>query len=423
MNEGNARDVAVRILQMRERGEDFIENIAERELAVAKLSAQDRGLAVELAYGCVRRQSTLDFLLEQKTQGRQQKPTLRILLRLGLYQLFFLDRIPDHAAVHETVEMAKRLGFGPQAGFVNAILRGYIRERAEADAALADLEKSRPWIALSHPEWLWARWSKRWGAESVRALMQLNNEPPGVFARVNTLRATHDELATRWQAEGVEFRGCQFEWAPLVFELLKHPPLATLDSFKAGMFYLQDPSTLLAPRELEARAGEAILDLCAAPGGKTTYLAQLTSNQATIWAEDVQPARLTLVAENAERLGAKINLGPAPGELRFDRILIDAPCSNTGVLRRRVDLRWRLKESEIAKLARLQLGLLEQAARRLTPGGTIVYSTCSLEPEENSEVIREFLEARPEFKLEFGRELLPFRDRTDGAFVARLRNV
>lgn len=417
------REIAVRVLLKRERGEDFVENIAEKELAAAHLSGPDRGLAIELAYGCVRQEGTLDFLIARKTPGRQQKPTLRILLRLGLYQIFFLDRVPEHAAVHETVEIAKQLGFGPQAGFVNAVLRGYLRERKETETLLRDLEKTKPAVAFSHPEWLVERWRQRWGIDNTIALMKLNNAPPSVFARANTLRGNVDALTSAWQSEGVEFKARQFDWAPLVFELVNHPPLASLTSFQKGLFYLQDPSTLLAPKNLEARAGEAVLDMCAAPGGKTTYIAQLTSNQATIVAEDVQSSRLALVKENAERLGATVQIDGVEPDRKFDRILIDAPCSNTGVLRRRVDLRWRLKEADVVRLAGTQLGLLERAAQRLKPGGAILYSTCSLEPEENQKVVEDFLSAHPGYRLESERELWPFRDMADGAYAARLLSV
>jgi 16S rRNA (cytosine967-C5)-methyltransferase len=414
------REIAVRILQRRERGEDFVESIAEKELAAANLSGQDRGLSIELVYGCVRRLRTLDFLIDRKTQGRQQKPVLRILLQLGLYQIFFLDRVPEHAAVHETVELAKQLGFGPQAGFINAILRGYVRERAETEKLLADLEATNPAIALSHPDWLWARWSQRWGAEDARALLKINNTPPPTFARANTLRGSVDTLTVAWQSEGVDFKARQFDWTPLVFELLNHPPLATLPSFQKGLFYLQDPSTLLAAKELGARSGETVLDLCAAPGGKTTYIAQLTSNQATIVAEDVQPARLALVKENADRLGARVEIGERQPNVKFDRILIDAPCSNTGVLRRRVDLRWRMRPEELQRLAAAQLALIEKSSLVLKPRGVILYSTCSLETEENQEVTRSFTVRHPDFRLDHERELLPFRDQVDGAYIGRL---
>src|SRR3954466_7407109 len=152
------REIAVRVLQKRERGEDFVENVAEKELAAAHLSGPHRGLAIALVYGCVRQQGTLDFLIDRKTPGRHQKPALPLLLRMGLYQIFFLDRVPEHAAVHETVEIAKQLGFGPQAGFVNAVLRGYVRERAETEKMLRDLEATKPAVATSHPDWLWAKW-------------------------------------------------------------------------------------------------------------------------------------------------------------------------------------------------------------------------------------------------------------------------
>ncbi|HUS37791.1 MAG TPA: SAM-dependent methyltransferase, partial [Verrucomicrobiae bacterium] len=316
--------------------------------------------------------------------------------------------------------------------FINAILRAYLRERAETEKLLRELESTNPAAALSHPDWLWQRWSQRWNPSDATALLKINNTPPPTYARANTLRGRIDELTCAWQTEGVDFKARQFDWTPLVFELLSHPPLTTLPSFQKGLFYLQDPSTLLAPRELQARAGETILDLCAAPGGKTTYIAQLTSNQATIIAEDVQPTRLALVQENANRLGAKIQLSKNPSPTQssalspqslsqtFDRILIDAPCSNTGVLRRRVDLRWRLQETDIPRLTAIQLSLLEQATRRLKPNGTILYSTCSLEPEENQNVIQKFLSAHSEFRLDLERELLPFRDQVDGAYIARL---
>jgi 16S rRNA (cytosine967-C5)-methyltransferase len=213
----------------------------------------------------------------------------------------------------------------------------------------------------------------------------------------------------------------------LVFELESHPPLASLRSFRDGLFYIQDPSTLLAVRELDPRPGENILDLCAAPGGKTTFIAQLMQNRGRIAAQDIEATRLELIRENCARLGvtcAETSIAPSgiienPAK-KFDRILLDAPCSNTGVLRRRVDLRWRVSSEEIERLRGAQVALLRQAAPRLKPGGTLVYSTCSLEPEENAAVVKEFLGENAKFKLERERELLPFVDGVDGAYVAKL---
>jgi 16S rRNA (cytosine967-C5)-methyltransferase len=199
-----------------------------------------------------------------------------------------------------------------------------------------------------------------------------------------------------------------------------------LGSFQDGWFYVQDPSTLLAPAVLGPQPGEIILDLCAAPGGKTTLIAQRMRNQGKIVACDLDAARLKLVRDNCTRLGVGIvetkpvsTLAREP--MRFDRILVDAPCSNTGVLRRRVDLRWRVQAAEIERLRAAQLDLLQQAAERLMPGGRLVYSTCSLEPEENSGVVKQFLAVQPRFQLEAERQLLPFADGVDGAYVAKLK--
>ncbi len=455
MNGEKPREIAAGVLAQHRAGDEFTETLLERALAVAGLSSANRGLCHELVFGVVRWQATLDWLIAQKTQGRTQKPGLQDLLRLGLYQIFWLDRIPDHAAVHETVEMAKRAGFGPQSGFVNAVLRGFLREAVVTKVHLADLRRgevnpktedaslktldARLAIGWSQPEWLVARWRERWGEDRLRLLLEWNNAPAKVYARVNTLRTDAGKLVEQWRGERVDYDFLTRDWAGenLVFELKSHPPLTTLESFRRGGFYIQDPGTLLAVRELDPHPGETVLDLCAAPGGKTTFMAQLMNNQGRIIACDLAEARLKLVRENCTRLGITCvdvlsveemveggRLGSRSTALdarpRFDRILLDAPCSNTGVLRRRVDLRWRIQPDEITRLQATQLGLLQRAASLLKPGGVLVYSTCSLEPEENGEVVSQFLSEAADFKLARQRELLPFADGVDGAFVARL---
>jgi 16S rRNA (cytosine967-C5)-methyltransferase len=452
------REIAVRVLQQRRAGGKFIEDLLETALQGAQLSSADRGLCQEIVYGIVRWQATLDWLIARKTDGREQKPALQNLLRLGLYQIFQLDRIPDHAAVHETVELAKQNGFGTQAGFVNAILRGYLREHDETKKLLAGLKISQPVLGWSHPEWLVARWQKRWGAERTAQLLEWNNTPPKTFARVNTLKfgragsplpAEHPQvengahgvtrptfenagdLLTRWRDEGVEYDFVRRDWLEenLVFEMKSHPPLSSLASFRDGWFYIQDPGTLLAACQLGPQPGETILDFCAAPGGKTSFIAQLMNNQGRVVAQDVSEERLKWIQENCARLGATcvepvlpstLNSQPSTG---FDRILVDAPCSNTGVMRRRVDLRWRIQPSEIERLRSAQLDLLKQAATQVKPGGILVYSTCSLEPEENGEVVKQLLSDHAAFKLESERELLPFVDNVDGAYVAQLKRL
>jgi 16S rRNA (cytosine967-C5)-methyltransferase len=429
MNGQNPRQIAVRILERRRPLGEFTENLLEIALADARLSSADRGLCQELVYGIVRWQAALDWLIARKTGGREQKPGLQNLLRLGLYQIFWLDRIPGHAAVNETVELAKHGGFGQQAGFINAILRGYLREADATRKLLTDLKVTDPSTGCSHPEWLVARWQKNFGAEKTAQLLEWNNTPPRTFARVNSIKTDAGQLVERWREENVEYDFVRRDWLEenLVFELKSHPSLNSLESFRDGRFYIQDPSTLLAARELGAQPGETILDLCAAPGGKTTFLAQLMNNEGKIVACDVSEDRLKLICENCQRLGVTCVeplLIPAldSQSATFDRILVDAPCSNTGVLRRRVDLRWRISVAEISRLQKAQLDLLKLATTKLKPGGVLIYSTCSLEPEENSEVVKEFLRAQVGFKLENERELLPFADNVDGAYVARLKH-
>jgi len=424
----NPREIAVQILQRRQGGE-FVENLLDSALERARLAPADRGLCQELVYGIVRWQTTLDWLIARKTRDQAQKPSLQDLLRLGLYQIFWLDRIPNHAAVNETVELAKRNRLSAQAGFINAVLRGYLREFDATKELLADLKVNQPHIGYSHPDWLVERWQKQWDKDLTLRLLEWNNSPPKTFARVNMLKADPGKLLSQWRDEDVEYDFVRYDWIEenLVFELKSHPPLARLPSFQQGLFYIQDPSTLLAVKALDPKPGETILDLCAAPGGKLTYIAQLMNNEGRLIAHDLSPDRLKLVEENCARLGVTCVQQMLPSTLHtrppshFDSILLDAPCSNTGVMRRRVDLRWRIKAEEISRLRNMQFDLLKQAASILKPGGVLVYSTCSLESEENQSLVGDFLSTHTNFKLEIQRELTPFTNGVDGTYVARFR--
>jgi 16S rRNA (cytosine967-C5)-methyltransferase len=421
------REITLQVLQRRQSG-GFVEDLLETALARTRLIPEDRHLCQQLVYGIVRWEATLDWLITRKAARPPSKPLLQNILRLGLFQIFWLQRVPPHAAVNETVELARQMGCGAQTGFINALLRNYLREFDATNSLLAGLKASEPHLGYSHPQWLAARWQIRWGAGRTAQLLEWNNRPPATFARVHTLKTDAGRLLQQWREEGVEYDFVRRDWLPenLVFNLKSHPPLNRLESFRLGLFYVQDPSTLLAPLELAPRPGEAVLDLCAAPGGKLTFLAALMGNQGELVAHDAAPERLRLVEENCARLGVTCARPVPPAFFQenrsatFDRILIDAPCSNTGVMGRRVDLRWRIRPEEIQRLSRQQLDLLRQAAGHLKPGGVLVYSTCSLEPEENGCIVKEFLAEHPEFRLERERELLPFQDHVDGAYVVRL---
>jgi 16S rRNA (cytosine967-C5)-methyltransferase len=408
-------------------GKVFIEELLEAALASAHLSPADRRLCQELVFGVTRWRITLDWLISQRVKRQFPAAGLRTLLQIGVYQIFWLDRIPAHAAVHEMVELAKHSGFGAQSGFVNAILRGCLREHNAIKIRLAELKKIDPPLGYSHPTWLFSRWRTQWDEEKVARVMDWNNTTPKTFARCNLLKTDPGTLIEMWRSEGVEYDFVRKDWFDenLVYELRSYPSLRQLPSFQQGRFYIQDPSTLLAAHMLGPQSGETILDLCAAPGGKLTYVAQLMANQGRLLAYDLSAARRELIRENCARLGIDCvqvlsSIPTSSFEKKFDRVLVDAPCSNTGVMRRRVDLRWHVREEEIQRLRGVQLELLRQAALLLKPRGTLVYSTCSLEPEENQQVVSQFLRERNEFKIEAERQLYPFEDDVDGAYVVRL---
>ncbi len=422
------REIAARVLRRRELSDQFVETLLGDELANLPVSARDRGLVQELVYGVVRWERTLDWLIEKKAERRPPDAPVRSLLRLGLYQIFWLNRIPDHAAVFETVELAEALGGEGVAAFVNALLRGFLREFDATRRAIEELKRRDPATGWSHPTWLVQAWTQRWGEDAVQRLLEWNNSPAPTFVRINTLQARPEKIVEKWRMEeNVEYDFGRWDWIPenTAFKLKAHPPLERLETFRRGGFYVQDPSTLLAVRLLDPQPGDRILDACAAPGGKTTYIAQVLGDDGEIIAEDVSEERLALIRANCKRLAvvsveARLSTGDGPVLPEYDRALVDAPCSNTGVLRRRLDARWRTRPADLRQLAEQQFQLLARTADRVRPGGAVVYSTCSLEPDENVAVVERFIAARQDYRLLSQRTLLPHVDGVDGAYAAKL---
>ncbi len=421
------RQIALQSLLRSQQTHRAVEPILSREFRSAPLSPADTGLCRELVSGCVRWRRLLDWLIERATEGREQKPAVREILRLGLYQIFFLSRIPEHAIVDESVRLAKAEKCLGQAGFINAMMRRFLREREQITRDIADLQDARPALAQSHPDWLYEQWEQRWGREKTVRLMEWNNQPAPTCARVNRLLTDPGSLAKRWEDEGVEVSPIDCDWAATgdLFHLRKHPPLESLGSFSDGLFYVQDPSTLLSVSLLDPQPGQAVLDLCAAPGGKTCHIAERMKNEGQLNALDIRESRLKLLRENCDRMRVTCaTLGQADettaGEAKFDRVLVDVPCTNTGVIRRRLDLRWRLSPSQTKRLADEQLQLLVRAAAHAKPDGQLVYSTCSIEPEENEQLVARFLESNPGWQLAAERSLHPVENHTDGAYAARL---
>jgi 16S rRNA (cytosine967-C5)-methyltransferase len=416
----NARELSLNLLNDWQKSRRLADELLESALTGSTLHGSDRGFVTELFYGCLRRKLSLEFLITQLA-NIPPLPVVANILQLGLYQLFYL-KTPAHAAVNETVSLAKSQAHASEAKFVNAILRRAEREHEALLARLAATRETAPWIYYSHPQWLWKRWATKWGSQTAAALCEWNNQSPSIYIRINALKTSTKPADI--DAEPTTH--------PLSWRVVDASGLFEGKSFTNGEFYVQDPSTLTAVDVLDPQLGESVLDMCSAPGGKTTYLAQKMQNHGRIIAADLSSSRLALVGENCRRLGVSIvatlacegtHLDRCLRGEQFDRVLLDAPCSNTGVLRRRADLRWRLEESEIPKLATLQEKLLVSAAPFTKPQGILVYSTCSLEEEENKRVVERFSKSHPEFTLEATQSIFPPRDGMDGAFVARFRKT
>jgi len=416
----NSRALALNLLNDWQKSHQLADELLESALASSPLRGPDRAFVTELFYGCLRRKLSLEFLVTQLA-NKPPQPAVANILHLGLYQLFFL-KTPAHAAVNETVALAKTQAHASEAKFVNAILRRAEREHDALQARLDAIRETAPWTYYSHPQWLWKRWVAKWGNQSATALCEWNNQPPSIYIRINTVKTSTKPADI--DAEPTTH--------PLCWRVVNTSGLFQGQSFTDGEFYVQDPSTLTAVDVLDPRPGESVLDMCAAPGGKTTYLAQKMQNRGRIIAADMSSSRLALVGENCRRLGVTIvatlacegtHLDRCLRGQQFDRVLLDAPCSNTGVLRRRADLRWRIEESEIRKLAMLQEKLLAAATPFVKAQGILVYSTCSLEEEENQRVIERFASSHPEFTLDATQSSFPPRDGMDGAFVARFRKT
>jgi 16S rRNA (cytosine967-C5)-methyltransferase len=422
--------------------------------------ARDRALAMRLAYGTVQRRGTLDHLIEQLAErpcGRLDAPVTAA-LRMGMYELLFLEGAPDRAVVADAVELAKVAGVEGESphgsgrrgrgghGLVNAVLRRTAREGATLLAELDDRTPEGAAVKHSHPEWVARLWWSELGAEDARALMAYDNEPGEVALRVNTLRAQPEAVAAELLA------GVALHRDPGIPEalVLDGPwDLHASPLWRAGAVLAQSRGAMLPALALAPRPGERVLDVCAAPGGKTTHLAALMEGRGEVVAVERDPRRAAELRRTVQRVGAQgcvrvvegdatlAGGGPLEGEAPFDRVLVDPPCTGLGTLQARADLRWRVGPGDMERLAYVQRAILAAAAQAVRPGGVLVYSTCTLSPSENERQVTAFLESNPDFALDdLGAELpgrskigrhwgrcvltLPHRDRTAGFFIARL---
>jgi len=437
---GNPREAAVQVLARVDSGEAFANVLLAAALERLRLSPADAGLATELVYGVLRHRARVDWTLDGALRRplAELPPRIRAVLRSGCYQLLFLTRIPPHAAVDEAVSLARVYGHPGTVRLVNAVLR---RIAAEGERPLPDGPPAeRIAVEHSHPRWLVERWLLRFGLEETIDLCRANNTPAPATARLNTSKADPQTVVPRLRRGGVLVGP-----TPLPEGVILDSPFAAQRRLvDDGLLTMQDLGAMVVTHILDPRPGEVVIDAAAAPGGKTTHIAERMRDRGRIIACDIHPGKL-------QRLSARLStLGLASVEAHHldarqvgrtfpaqaDRLLLDAPCTGLGVLRRRPDIKWRVRQDSLAALARLQREMLDGVAEAVRPDGVLVYSVCSTEEEEGREVIDGFLRDHPAFGLEgfslpndlraAGGDdgtvlLLPHRHGTDGFFIARLR--
>lgn len=424
----------------------FADVALDRVLRGANLNNADRRLATEVVYGTVRRQRTLDALIDQlaKKRAYQQPPDLRTILHLGLYQLRYLSQIPAAAAVNSTVQLAKENGFSGLTGFVNGLLRQYTRgaQNSADPLQLPGNPVDRLGVLHSYPNWIVEVWLEQLGLTETEQLCEWLNQPPAIDLRVNHLRASIETVEAAIQSGGVSVN--RVPHLPQALRLTGSTgSIQNLPGFSEGWWTVQDSSAQLVGHLLDPEAGEVVIDACAAPGGKTTHIAELMGDKGTVWACDRAASRLKKLQENIARLqlqSIQICIGDSRNLPQLknsgSRVLLDVPCSGLGTLHRHADARWRQTPESVRELSVLQGELLEQTAAWVKPGGVLVYATCTLHPLENEGVIQPFLARHPSWRIESSNidspcsafatseglvKVWPHRHQMDGFFMVRLR--
>ncbi len=447
----NARELALQVLlDVEERGA-YVNLALGAALDKADPCRLDRAFITELVYGTLRRLNTLDWALGLYLRRPLSRldPKVRNILRLGAYQVLFMERVPDAAAVNESAKLARRHGHEGIVKFVNGVLRNLVRGRERLPYPDPGQDPVG-YIALrhSHPAWLVRRWMDQFGFTTAAALCEANNRPAPNTVRVNTLKADTETVMAMLAGEGIAVQRGKYARDCLL--LGGGVVTGRLVPFREGLLQVQDESSILVGQAVHPGPGSRVIDVASAPGGKATHLAQLMQNRGEILALDVHRHKIKLIEDNCRRLGVTIvrtllaDARHLPEEYAVwaDYVLVDAPCSGLGVLRRRPDAKWRKKEGQIRELALLQSQILSAAAAALKPGGILVYSTCTITREENLGQVEAFLRAHPDFTLESLAGLLPdsldwdstlrqgflqimphLHDGLDGFFIARLRKA
>ena len=423
----------IKILEQNKASDEVINSYAEKVSSIGEL--------INLTVGTVKFKLTLDFFIEKISSRPLKKisPPVKNILRAAIYELEYL-KTPDYAVINSYVEISK-LYDKNSSGFVNGVLRNFLRKKDEINfPSIEENPVKAISIKFSHPEWLIERWIKTYGLDETIKICEFNNKIPIISIRINTLKASKTEVMDLFKENNVEFTESLISDECLI--LKNQGNIKKIVGFKEGYWAVQGESSSLVAKILDPREGDRILDLCAAPGGKTAHIADLMGNSGEILAVDISKDRIKRIKENCERLGITnvktvVSDAATLSDRHFDRILIDAPCSNTGVFSKRPDARWKRTPTDIKNLTKIQLEILQNASNLLKEEGTLVYSTCSIEPEENILLVQEFLKNNKDFAFEdiskqftckeAGQEgyikILQSEYNIDGFFIAKLKKL
>ncbi len=440
----NAREIALDILNEVTQDSAY-SNVSVKRNIDKSVSDVDASLIREIVYGVLEQRIYIDYVIRQFSSVRLKKisPMVMNILRIGIYQMLFMDRIPDSAAVNESVKLAKKHTHRGSQGFTNGLLRNVSRKKDEIELPSKEKEGLKYLsVKYSHPEWMIENWIEEFGFEFTETLLQANNERPKLNIRTNTLKTTRDELIEKLSGIGLECKKTEFSKDGIVVDNPMN--ITETKEFKNGLFQIQDESSMLVAQIMDPSEGSLVIDVCSAPGGKTTHIAEKMNNKGRVIARDIYTNKLHLIEENSKRLGIDIIETEEWDALvtdknlieKADYCLVDAPCSGMGLIRRKPDIKWTKTEGDLKEIPSLQYKILESSAPYVKQGGTLIYSTCTIERDENINLINKFLENHKEFELKDFSDLLcdderldlhngylelfPNKHHTDGFFIAKM---